>query len=84
MATQLEPPDIERCQVMKYHPFVMGGDVHQQCRNKPAWIVRETVPGKDGQMGAQSVCEDCRRRWVEHSGGCETVDPTWKWESINR
>lgn len=75
------PADRKACQVRKYNPFVMGGNVHSVCGAKPDWIIRETVPGKDGKKGSQSCCDACRLAW-EETTGVVGVDKTWKWEKI--
>ncbi len=61
--SDLIPADFERCQVMRSEPFKLGG-MNGQCRNKPSWLVRETIPNKDGQMGEQSCCNYCKDHWA--------------------
>lgn len=65
----LIPADPDRCQteITEYRPFIMGGDVNQtrRCSNAPTWIATEKKPGKDGQRGSMSLCDDCREQLVK-------------------
>ena len=78
---KLIPPDKKRCQVLTYHPFTLGGNVHQRCPNKPAFIIKETKNGKDGRKGAMSCCTACRIKWEEEIGK-KGVNKSWKWQPI--
>lgn len=59
----LTPPDLARCQaeITKYVPFVMGGPTRQteRCPNAPTVLIHEAKPGKDGRIGAMSLCDSC-------------------------
>jgi hypothetical protein len=71
--SKLEPVDRERCQADKpgNGPFVMGGEIGDpkngyriRCKNKPTYIATEKQPGKDGKIGAMSLCGLCSlSRW---------------------
>lgn len=71
------PADKKRCQVIKYNAFSLGGDLTTRCTNEPSWIVEETIPGKDGLKGSQSVCSECKQDW-QHK-----VPKTWRWCKIH-
>lgn len=59
----LIPPDLERCQAEKPngHSFMTLGGVpgYERCSDKPAVIVTEVVPDKDGRHGSMSLCCRC-------------------------
>ena len=72
MSVSLTPPDTDRCQaeVIRRNPFVMGGPVRtvKRCENKPTVIAREKHPGADGQIGAMSLCAECREVFLKQMG----------------
>ena len=63
MSTKLTPPDMEQCQAEKSNDvnfMTLGGRREmKRCTEKPTVIVKETVPGKDGQCGSMTLCADC-------------------------
>ncbi len=60
---KLTPPDLERCQVEKPngHSFMtLGGRPGlERCIETPTFILSDTEPQEDGQMGSMSVCNSC-------------------------
>lgn len=77
----LVPPDLDRCQVMQYHPFTCGGKLYRECGKKPSWVIYETkAKHADGQKGSMSCCQECRAEWEERSG--KGVNKSWKWKKI--
>lgn len=68
----LIPPDLERCQaeVPNGYSFMTLGGVpgRVRCSEKPSCIAYETKPGKDGRMGAMSLCVRCFPICVQHVG----------------
>lgn len=62
---RMTPPDRSRCQAEKPNgagPFTTGGiPGHVRCEAKPTFIVMETAPGEDGQIGSMSLCDDCHQ-----------------------
>lgn len=75
---KLIPPDLDKCQVMKYNPFILGGSCYYQCDSRPDYIVYETTPQDDGQIGSQSCCKSCREEYKDQM----TVG--YRWERIKR
>jgi len=70
----LIPPDYDCCQAEKPagHSFMtLGGVVGAmvRCTNKPAFIVSEVKPGKDGQCGSMSLCTKCLEVFKKQVGG---------------
>lgn len=70
--TKLTPPDTKRCQAERKHwnPWSMGGnpEAFVRCENKPVFIAKENVAGKDGKKGSMSVCRPCRRELEKQLG----------------
>jgi hypothetical protein len=60
---ELTPPDTKRCQAEKPNgaTFMSLGGVPKlvRCTNKPTMIATEKEPGKDGQRGSMSLCDEC-------------------------
>ncbi len=79
MSTPLTPPDPARCQAEKptgNGPFTLGGRVGRvRCDAEPTTIIRETVPGDDGECGSMSLCPSCLRVFKRQVGmeGHETI-----------
>lgn len=63
MSKPLIPPDYSQCQAEKPngHSFMTLGGVPglERCKNKPQWVIHETVPDKNGQCGSMSLCDAC-------------------------
>jgi len=59
---KLTPPDRARCQAeRRTGSFLsMGRPGFIRCISTPSVIARERKPGRDGQVGEMSLCEDCR------------------------
>ncbi len=62
--SKLTPPDLKRCQAEKPngHSFMtLGGNLggRERCDARPTVIATEIKPGKDGQIGSMSLCDDC-------------------------
>ncbi len=68
----LEPPDHERCQGewVKATPFRLGGPMRTRvrCDKVPLVIATEKKPGKDGQVGAMSLCGECKVKFEKQLG----------------
>ena len=60
---KLIPPDKKQCQAEKPngHSFMtLGGRPgRERCTNKPTMLATEKKPGKDGQRGSMTVCDEC-------------------------
>ena len=68
----LEPPDRERCQaevhVTKNNTWQMGGRPEktvERCDKKPAFVLSERTPGKDGRCGSMSLCLECIKLFAD-------------------
>lgn len=74
--TKLTPPDKAQCQAMKpggcrpdaAHFMILGPATMERCTAKPAIIVREKKPAKDGQRGSMSLCNPCFVKFIEQMG----------------
>lgn len=73
----LVKPDLDRCQAEKpgNGPFILGGEIGDprngyrvRCRSKPTVIARERQPGEDGRRGSMSLCNDCKRAFIDQLG----------------
>lgn len=60
---KLEPVDEKQCQAEKpngANAFTLGGRPGMvRCKAKPVYVLTENKPGKDGQRGKMSLCQDC-------------------------
>ena len=58
---KLEPIDTNRCQAERLCGSFMtfGPRKLIRCTNGPDFIATEKKPGKDGLVGAMSLCESC-------------------------
>jgi len=67
VSEQLTPPDFERCQAeWRSGSFMtLGPRQMERCPNKPEWIATEKRRGKDGKRGSMSLCDHCRKIFVE-------------------
>lgn len=72
MTSQLENPDLNRCQALVPNgaSFMSFGGVprRERCTNEPAYVATENQPGEDGLYGSMSLCEDCAGALVEQIG----------------
>ena len=63
------PPHPERCEgeILHYHPFILGGDVHQRerCKNKATIRIlpNPEIDGNDAEPMA--VCKRCYKEFVK-------------------
>lgn len=57
----LIPADTSQCQAMvKEGSFMtLGPRSWDRCTKKPTVVVSEEQPGKDGQKGSMSMCQEC-------------------------
>jgi len=71
---KLTPPDVNQCQAEKpvdTNFMTLGGPsvgTMERCTNKPVCIVTENKPGKDGQVGSMSLCQDCLKQFNKQLG----------------
>lgn len=67
MNLKLIPPDRSRCQAMILPGSFMtlGPRVWERCKARPTKIVTESTPGKDGQIGSMSLCDECFLMFVK-------------------
>lgn len=73
----LTPPDLKQCQadVPGNGPFTMGGEIGDpkngyrvRCKNTPSWVATESSPGKDGECGSMSLCDQCKDEFIKQLG----------------
>lgn len=67
----LEPPDLELCQgeyTPAYSFMSFGKPGRRRCASQPVVIAIEAAPGKDGECGAMSLCEECRQALIVKLG----------------
>jgi len=74
---ELEPVDLKQCQADKpgNGPFTIGGVIGDpkngyriRCKYTPTFVATEKMPGDDGKCGAMSLCEECKRVFIEQLG----------------
>lgn len=74
--SELEPVDYRRCQarIRKGSSFMtIGKPAWSRCSSRPCVVVREREPGRDGQRGAMSLCEECFGVFREKNPGCSVL-----------
>lgn len=73
----LTPPDIKRCQadVPTAGPFGLGSPsgnpkngYRVRCANVPTVVAVENKPGKDGEFGSMSLCDNCKSMMIKQLG----------------
>lgn len=71
MESNLIPVDTERCQGRKPGRILdrEGKFSLTRCTNVPQYVAIQIKPGKDGEHGAISTCEECLRRLHEELPG---------------
>jgi hypothetical protein len=77
---KLTPPDPDRCQVewQSGSFMTLGPRQMERCTSRPDWIATEKRPGKDGQRGSMSMCDEHRKVFEKKHPGQATfkkVDP---------
>jgi len=76
MKTKLIPPDKKRCQRQfvsgcwpdAAHFMIIGPRELIRCKNKPAYIIKERKPGRDGKKGSMSLCACCFTTFIREFG----------------
>ncbi len=69
---KIEPLDVERCQAEKPNgnSFMTFGGVPglERCKSRPAFVLVEKNPGKDGLHGAMTLCRECLTVFTKQVG----------------
>ena len=63
----LIPVDMNKCQA-EVRSFMTLGPGFARCCNAPSWIATEVKPGKDGQIGQMSLCDECKAQFIKNFG----------------